>query len=245
MRHIGESISSLIKSKGLTVPELASRMNMSVRGVYHIIKKEHADTKVLDELASILDVPITYFIDGEKEDPAKNALLSQLNELRTAYDELKDHYEKKCNEVSRIKKEIEIYEKRIIELQDFLEAKKMILEYSINNNSVEMGLYSNLYTIAATQYGVEILEELPKGLIPILSMKDERFKFDIKDKEWGESGYKVLSEKYPDAWETIIRKLMESPEGIVYFNSGKGQSILKEYPQLQKLYKELPDKYKF
>ncbi|NLF43358.1 MAG: helix-turn-helix transcriptional regulator [Bacteroidales bacterium] len=63
MKHFGNEVNSLLKKKGLTRKDLANKLGMTEANIYKILKKESIDTKLLDRVSEILDVPISFWFD--------------------------------------------------------------------------------------------------------------------------------------------------------------------------------------
>lgn len=65
--HIGAKIKELADNKAIKKEELALKLGMTSDNLYKIYSKEGINTKILCQISEILDVPITYFFEGDSE----------------------------------------------------------------------------------------------------------------------------------------------------------------------------------
>lgn len=63
--NIGAGIKHLLKEKDISQVMLASMIGRTPVFVNKILKKETIDTGVLESIASVLEVPVTYFFDDK------------------------------------------------------------------------------------------------------------------------------------------------------------------------------------
>jgi len=74
---IGNKIKSLIEQSPLTFSEVAEALNMTYVNLFRIFNKESVETKHLEAIAKIINVPITAFFNEASEN---DSLLSDLQE---------------------------------------------------------------------------------------------------------------------------------------------------------------------
>lgn len=65
-----ERIKHILKSKGVTYAELASRMGLSEQSIKQTINRDSMSTATLQRIASAIDVPAWMLLDDAPEDPS-------------------------------------------------------------------------------------------------------------------------------------------------------------------------------
>ena len=81
MNNIGETVNYLLNQKSKSVSDMAKHLGLTRGSGYDILKRESVDTKILEDLASFFEVPITYFFTGLESDPsAVNEKVKDLEE---------------------------------------------------------------------------------------------------------------------------------------------------------------------
>jgi len=114
---IGARIHSLVKSKRISINQIAEKLNITNQQVYNIFKKKHIDSSYLFQFAEILDVSPDVLLMGA------------------------DGCDFSTRAVSELQKEIAQLKKRIAELEEQLADKNQILEYAKQEN---LFAYANL-----------------------------------------------------------------------------------------------------
>ena len=120
MNHIGTLIKDLVNSKKLTKREFAKLISKSEQYVYDIYNNEHIHTKLLLEIANILEVDIIYFF---KES-------NQVNEEQAVYKtkQTGTHVFNGINNGSiNITHENEMLKQKVQDLEDKLKLKDQII----------------------------------------------------------------------------------------------------------------------
>ena len=113
---IGSIIQRVLKSKGMSVAELARRMHITRENLYNLFKRDNIDTKQLQKIGNILEHNFfTYFItndfniDGINQGKGNMDVLEYQVEIHKLKDKIKS-----------LEKEIEYLKK----INDLLEKKK-------------------------------------------------------------------------------------------------------------------------
>jgi transcriptional regulator with XRE-family HTH domain len=102
MPDIGKLLSQLLVKNNLTAVDLATKLNLTKQAVYSMLKKPNIDTGLLEKIANVLDVPISYFFT-----PENSLSIEEYEEI------IKD---REFNN--------EAFSKRIKELEEYLESSK-------------------------------------------------------------------------------------------------------------------------
>ena len=63
MKNFGNEIGRLLKERGLTRKDLAIKLSMTEANIYKILKKESVDTKFLQKISELLDIPLSYWFE--------------------------------------------------------------------------------------------------------------------------------------------------------------------------------------
>ena len=77
MSSIGQKIKDLVYQKKIYIPDLAKKLKITKQGVYAIFNKENINTELLQKIADVLGVHISYFF-GEEVEQVNKAELEQL-----------------------------------------------------------------------------------------------------------------------------------------------------------------------
>jgi hypothetical protein len=107
-KKIGESIKAAIENSPFSVSEVAIAINTTSQNLYKLFKKDNVDTKYLVEIARVIDIPVSSFFDNSQSS-------------KFSFDETEN------NLLIKYKNENEVMHKRILELEDNLEHKSMLL----------------------------------------------------------------------------------------------------------------------
>jgi transcriptional regulator with XRE-family HTH domain len=170
---IGARIHSLVKSKRISINQIAEKLNITNQQVYNIFKKKHIDSSYLFQFAEILDVsPDVLLMGADGGDFSTRA-------------------------VSELQKEIAQLKKRIAELEEQLADKNQVLDFmnreSLLTYSVLIQVLSETQTRKNNDYITNTLGPLsrsrifdPDFLQKLLDMDyitDEAYQFFISAKE--------------------------------------------------------------
>jgi transcriptional regulator with XRE-family HTH domain len=170
---IGARIHSLVKSKRISINQIAEKLNITNQQVYNIFKKKHIDSSYLFQFAEILDVsPDVLLMGADGGDFSTRA-------------------------VSELQKEIAQLKKRIAELEEQLADKNQVLDFmnreSLLTYSVLIQVLSETQTRKNNDYITNTLGALsrsrifdPDFLQKLLDMDyitDEAYQFFISAKE--------------------------------------------------------------
>ena len=82
---IGEKIKSTIEGSGLSISEVARRIGTSYQNLNKIFKKDSIESKYLEKIANVLNIPIDVFFNKEYIKPDKTELLqthAELNQIK-------------------------------------------------------------------------------------------------------------------------------------------------------------------
>jgi len=83
--HIGKTIEEVFNKKGMTVSELARRINKSRENIYSIFKRKTIDTGLLVNLSNVLEHDFFQYYTPLKTEVEKlkteNELLKELNTM--------------------------------------------------------------------------------------------------------------------------------------------------------------------
>jgi transcriptional regulator with XRE-family HTH domain len=75
-----EKIKNLAKNRGITLKDLAVKIDMSEANLYRVFKRQSIETKYLESIADVLQVPVGYFF-GEIQEDGKKIVQSGENNL--------------------------------------------------------------------------------------------------------------------------------------------------------------------
>jgi len=116
-------IKSLIKNKKLGFAEFAQMINLTDAGLRRIINDNSTSINTLEKIASILDVPVSYFFEEGVTGGSgveKNLNHSQFNYQQGDGNKNAQHVGDGCVECGRLRREVE-------SLQELLKAKDEII----------------------------------------------------------------------------------------------------------------------
>lgn len=104
-------IKKLAKDKNISLKELADKINMTEGGFFQSFRNETLKVSALEKISDVLNVPINYFFDDEKDfDNSNNGLL-------------KDKIKELQSELSEKNKYIKVLEEHIELLRDIREGR--------------------------------------------------------------------------------------------------------------------------
>ena len=122
--NIKERIKEIIDKKGITIRELASKINMSEQNLYKCFRRNSIELKYLEQMSEFLEIPLSYFFN-ENETISSNKLEGNKN-ITLQNNNLGDN-----NKVSIMlhdkDEEIEKLKREIDHLKSLLEAKDKII----------------------------------------------------------------------------------------------------------------------
>ena len=67
-----EKIKQVLKSKGITYAELASKMGLSEQSIKQTINRSSVSTSTLQRIADVIEVPAWTLIDNAPDQPSSN-----------------------------------------------------------------------------------------------------------------------------------------------------------------------------
>lgn len=130
-----DKIDFLLKREKLTIPKLAERIGMSKRGLYASLKNKTLNVEMLEQIAQVLNVPITKFFNSDSDDSVEGNSSEKLLQLQ---DLLKNRDEN----IIQLRKENQM----LLELRDNCEEKlaQKMKEYKMLDRffeAVKIGKY--------------------------------------------------------------------------------------------------------
>jgi transcriptional regulator with XRE-family HTH domain len=130
---LGEKIKSLIKSRGYSATQMADKIGITNPYMYKIFKMESVDTKYLNKIAEVLDLPVTIFFIEER-------LESNANPVSYSRDRAKvppiKEYDQELYLSSYLKETIKAQSKLINQMEDnMVNLKETVRRYDLITDS--------------------------------------------------------------------------------------------------------------
>lgn len=88
-----EIIRDLLAERGMTVRELAKRIDMRDSSIHHAIAVGSTNTTTIENIARVLEVPVGIFFDDLPEDPSQDP--TRIEELERENNHLRELLEEK------------------------------------------------------------------------------------------------------------------------------------------------------
>jgi transcriptional regulator with XRE-family HTH domain len=114
-----EKIKGLAKNRGITIKDLAVRIDMSEANLYKVFKRKSIETKYLQKIADVLSVPISYFFDDNQSDDKKNINVNGVMQIGS-----KNSNNNDSASLEACKKELDSLKHRLKDKEEIIELLK-------------------------------------------------------------------------------------------------------------------------